>query len=190
MTDTVPASIIVATSVVDAIAHEAQASRDGTETGGILLGTTAGSSLVVRHAGGPGRHATRRPTFFQRDLNHAQALGDWAFEQDRSVWVGEWHTHLAAPAAPSPRDLATYQGLLADPELAFDFFLAIILADPTKEWAQAQIATWLITPSENRVAITEITPNHKTVALRWLNPRSTYEWLSEAANHDKPCDRS
>lgn len=152
MTDTVPTSVIVATSVDNTIAHEAAASRDGTETGGILLGTAEGSSLVIRHAGGPGRHATRQATFFQRDLNHAQALGDRAFEQDRSVWVGEWHTHLGAPAAPSSRDLAIYQGLLADPELAFDFFVAIILADPTNEWAQPQIATWLITPTHTQAA--------------------------------------
>lgn len=157
MTDSVPASIIVATSVVDTIAHEAQASRDGTETGGILLGTTEGNSLVIRHAGGPGQYAVRRATFFQRDLNHAQALGDQAFERDRSVWVGEWHTHLAAPGVPSSRDIATYQDLLADPELAFDFFVAMILADPTNSWTQPQIATWLITTSETRVVITKIT---------------------------------
>jgi integrative and conjugative element protein (TIGR02256 family) len=153
VTDTVPASIILATSVVNTIAHEAQASRDGTETGGILLGTTEGNSLVIRHAGGPGRHAIRRATFFQRDRDHSQTLGDRAFEQDRSVWVGEWHTHLAAPAVPSSRDIATYQNLLADPELAFDFFIAIILADPTNNWTQPQISTWLITPSETRVVI-------------------------------------
>ncbi|GAA4529450.1 hypothetical protein GCM10023192_15980 [Amycolatopsis samaneae] len=81
VTDTVPAAIIVTTPAVNAIAHEARASRDGTETGGILLGTTERSGLVIRHAGGPGRHATRRATSFERDLNYAQALGDWAFEQ-------------------------------------------------------------------------------------------------------------
>ncbi len=150
MTDTAPTAILVTASVVATIGHEARASRDGTETGGILLGTTDDDSLVIRHAGGPGAHATRRATFFQRDLHHAQALGDWAFEHDRSVWIGEWHTHLRAPAVPSPRDLATYQDLLADTELAFDYFLAIILADPTNEWTQPRTATWLITPTQAR----------------------------------------
>ncbi|MEV6444787.1 Mov34/MPN/PAD-1 family protein [Amycolatopsis sp. NPDC051716] len=154
MTDTVPAAIVVTRAAVEAIAHEARASGDGTETGGILLGTAESDSLVIRHAGGPGRHATRRTTFFQRDLNHAQALGDWAFEKDRSVWIGEWHTHLRAPAVPSSRDLATYRGLLADPELAFDFFVAIILAEPTNEWTQPQIATWLVTPTQTQAVIT------------------------------------
>ncbi|MEU3626008.1 hypothetical protein BS329_30620 [Amycolatopsis coloradensis] len=155
VTDAVPAAIIVTTPAVNAIAHEARASRDGTETGGILLGTTERSGLVIRHAGGPGRHATRRATSFERDLNYAQTLGDWAFEQDGSVWVGEWHTHLRVPAVPSSRDLATYQGLLADPELAFDVFVAIILADPTNEWEQPQIATWLITSAQAQAVIAD-----------------------------------
>lgn len=114
MTDT-PTTVLITNAVAATIAREARASRDGTETGGILLGTTDDDALVIRHAGDPGPHATRRATSFRRDLRHAQALGEWAFAHDRSIWVGEWHTHLHAPAAPSVRDLATYHGLLTDP---------------------------------------------------------------------------
>lgn len=140
-----PPKIEIMRSAVDAIAREARASADGTETGGILLGTVEHDTHVIRHAGGPGPNATRQPDFFQRDLNHAQRLGDAAFDEDHSIWIGDWHTHLGAPPVPSTRDLGTYQGLLADPELGFSHFIAIILAASTGDWTAPDLATWVIT---------------------------------------------
>jgi integrative and conjugative element protein (TIGR02256 family) len=148
VTRAVPPSIFISPAVVAKIAYEARASSDGTETGGILLGTTRDNALAIRHAGDPGPQAVRDVNFFQRDLCHAQSLGDWAFEHDQSIWLGEWHTHLNAPPVPSSRDLATYRNLLADPELAFEHFVAIIVADPTNSWTHPEAATWVITKTQ------------------------------------------
>jgi integrative and conjugative element protein (TIGR02256 family) len=138
--------VVMTPSAIQAIEHEAQASVDGTETGGILLGTSDRDILIIRHAGGPGPSAIRRRDFFQRDLEHAQRLGDQAFDADRSIWIGDWHTHLHAPPVPSARDLATYRRLLADPELEFERFVAVILSSFENGWTRPTMAVWLVAP--------------------------------------------
>lgn len=143
----IPKKIILTESATAVIADEARASTDGTETGGILLGAAERDAIVVRHAGRPGPDAIRRPNFFQRDLQHTRSYADWAFALDRSVWIGEWHTHLHAPPRPSTLDLITYQTLLSDPELMFDYFVAIILTDDRNTWQTPQFTTWIVTPS-------------------------------------------
>jgi integrative and conjugative element protein (TIGR02256 family) len=112
----------------DVIDAELARAPDGVETGGILLGGTLPDLTVeIRHAGGPGPAAVQSPTFFLRDLRHAQDLADTAFHQDGSVWKGEWHTHPTSPPAPSQQDLDTYTTLLADDELDFDEVISIIV---------------------------------------------------------------
>ncbi|MEU9961226.1 Mov34/MPN/PAD-1 family protein [Streptomyces sp. NPDC050982] len=124
-----------------------------TETGGILLGHHTHNTVTVHHAGTPGPAAVRTPTYFLRDLAHAQALADEAFASDASVWVGEWHTHPTSRPIPSARDAATYRQLLADPELGFHSVIAVILAPREHHWACAAWAArhGRITPVELRL---------------------------------------
>ena len=123
------------------ISRECRRSRDGNETGGILLGHLHDGVAEVQLAGDPGPAAVRQPDFFLRDLGHAQQLGHDAFARDGSIWVGEWHTHLAAAPVPSERDLATYAGLLADPDLGFETVVAIIaVANP--QWDRPAAYAW------------------------------------------------
>lgn len=161
MTTPIPKKIIVTDVAMSVIAGEARASTDGLETGGILLGTAQPDAITVRHAGRPGPGAIRRPNFFQRDLQHAQFLADQAFALDHSIWVGEWHTHLHAPPRPSTRDLTTYQTLLNDPELAFDYFIAIILADGANGWRKPQLVSWIVTRTHVCSVLAHRVPGHK-----------------------------
>lgn len=162
MTTPIPKKIMLTDAALSVIADEARASTDGLETGGILLGTAEPDTIVVRHAGCPGPHAIRRPDFFQRDLQHTQFFADQAFALDHSIWLGEWHTHLHTPPQPSTTDLTTYQTLLSDPELAFDYFVVIILADNSNDWHTPQLTAWIVTPTHacavlaHRVADTKI----------------------------------
>jgi hypothetical protein len=56
---------------------EAARSRDGYEIGGILVGRLHNGGMTeIRHAGNPGPVAVRQPTFFLRDLDHAQRLAE------------------------------------------------------------------------------------------------------------------
>src|SRR5689334_3712677 len=82
------------------------AAQDGFETGGILLGHHHDDGrLVVTTAGDPGPQAVRRRASFRRDQAHGQALADAAWSHDRSVWLGDWHTHPRGPVQPSTVDL-------------------------------------------------------------------------------------
>lgn len=123
------------------ISRECGRSRDGNETGGILLGHLRDGVAEIRVAGGPGPVAVRQPAFFLRDLGHAQQLAHDAFTRNGSIWVGEWHTHLAAAPVPSERDLATYAGLLADPDLGFETVVAII-AVASPQWDRPVAYAW------------------------------------------------
>jgi integrative and conjugative element protein (TIGR02256 family) len=127
----------------ETIATEAPASKDGSETGGILLGHDRGETITVTRAGDPGPNADRRPDGFLRDLAHSRRLADEAYDEDGSVWVGEWHTHLAGAGVPSRTDEETYGRLLADPDLRFTRLASIIVFPcPEHGWSELVLAAW------------------------------------------------
>jgi integrative and conjugative element protein (TIGR02256 family) len=97
-----------------AIGREAAASADGKETGGILLGfdPDAERPAVITVASGPGPNAVRSRYRFRRDVDYAQEVADQAYGLDRSVWIGEWHTHPMGGDQPSRVDLSSYWQVL------------------------------------------------------------------------------
>jgi integrative and conjugative element protein (TIGR02256 family) len=139
-----PASLIrLMSRAAETIATEAPASRDGSETGGILLGHDLGETITVTRAGDPGPHADRRPNGFLRDLAHSRRLADEAYDEDESLWVGEWHTHPAGPGVPSRTDEETYRRLLADPELGFTRLASVIVIPcPEHGWSELVLSAW------------------------------------------------
>lgn len=137
-----PPDVSITEAALDVVAREARQSRDGLETGGILLGHDYGQRIEIRHAGDPGPNAVRGTHTFDRDLAHATALAEAAWIRDRSQWLGEWHTHPNQELVPSPRDLTSYLRHLNDPDLDFDRFIAIIVGlDADKGIVTV---TWLI----------------------------------------------
>ena len=101
--------------------------RDGLETGGILLGHQHDDGhLSVTVAGDPGPRAQRGRRSFRRDHDHAQSLAGAAYARDRSVWIGDWHTHPDGPEHPSPIDLRSYVDVLQSDDSGFAVFLSII----------------------------------------------------------------
>jgi integrative and conjugative element protein (TIGR02256 family) len=139
--------IMTASAIADLHAFAGQ-SRDGLETGGIVLGVDEGlgGNLTVRHCGDAGPNALRRPKSFRRDVDHAQQLADAANQHDGSAWIGEWHTHLVDLPTPSSLDLRTYRDLLGDPETQLLRILALILvADDKAGWDQPLLFAWSFT---------------------------------------------
>lgn len=137
----------------------AMQATDGLETGGILLGHDEGHahSFIVRHCGNAGPGAVRTPTFFLRDLDHARKLADEVYAFDRSLWIGEWHTHGIDLPLPSTRDLLTYQRHLNDPDLCFARFLAVILlARPPGDWTHPELYAWSFTGTVLRALRIEV----------------------------------
>jgi integrative and conjugative element protein (TIGR02256 family) len=138
--------IVLEPAAAEMILKESRRSADGNETGGVLLGDfTADGSARVPVAGGPGPAAVHRPAYFLRDLQHAQRLAAEVFADTGSEWIGEWHTHPGADPIPSTRDLNTYLGFLADPELRLDAFVTIIVT-PAGSWHQPQAHGWVCYP--------------------------------------------
>ncbi len=130
------------------ISELAGTSADGAETGGILLGRgpDANGLIVVEQAGDPGPKSDRRPDFFLRDLAHAQQLAAEAWEREKAIWVGEWHTHPKGPIQPSPRDLNTYVALMTDAALEFKVFVSIIVI-PDPDWTTPRLLPWVLAPT-------------------------------------------
>jgi len=133
---------------MSAIHKEAGRSQDGSETGGILLGfeETRSGSFWVTQAGGPGPKAERSPTFFCRDLDHAERLAERAFSIDGSQWIGDWHTHPCGPSALSQVDLRSYRKVLANSCL--EVFLAILLLPGSAGWLDPRAGAFLVSASE------------------------------------------
>lgn len=135
------------------IVRLAKESVDGRETGGILLGFDATGSMpqTVTVAGDAGSHAERSPVRFRRDLAHAQALARDAWLLDRSLWIGDWHTHPMGWPHPSGVDLGSYRRVLSTG--AMSVFLSIIVS-PTAHggWDEPEVATWIVTPTAVRPA--------------------------------------
>jgi len=135
----------------DSIIRLSRAAADSRETGGILLGCgpEADATVHVEQAGDAGPNAIRRPDFFLRDLEHARALADEAWERSGAVWVGEWHTHLKPSGHPSEADLMTYYRLLSAADLEFEVFVSIIaVPGPAGEWDEPELRPWLLQMSD------------------------------------------
>lgn len=124
----------------------ARESKDGNETGGILLGRGPDQSGVIDivQAGDAGPAAVRQPRLFSRDTAHAEALASEAWRRERAEWVGEWHTHPEAGPEPSELDLASYAKVLSDPELSFDCFVAVIVTGGPSGWTDAVLTPWIL----------------------------------------------
>ena len=120
-------NVLITTEALAAIEQHVRAGGVELETGGILLGHETSTGLHVAVAGGPGPRAVRTPMSFNRDLDHAEELAEEAWQQQRAVWLGEWHTHVHVPPVPSETDLSSYLRHLDDADLGFDRFISIII---------------------------------------------------------------
>jgi integrative and conjugative element protein (TIGR02256 family) len=139
-------SVAVSAGARDAISNAALISRDGRETGGILLGRDPGEKgeIEVVRAAGPGPRAIRRPSYFLRDLNYSRRLARLAYERDRLQWVGDWHTHPHGPDIPSVFDLLTYARHLDDVELKFEAFVAVIVTPNSRfDWGKCRLNSFV-----------------------------------------------
>ncbi|HEY5052927.1 MAG TPA: Mov34/MPN/PAD-1 family protein [Solirubrobacterales bacterium] len=139
-------AVVISERVMDEVRNMARDSEDGSETGGILLGfEEIDGSFWVTEAGGPGPLAERSPTYFCRDLDHAEVIAERAFSIDGSQWVGDWHTHPGGPNALSHVDLRSYREVLVNSDL--EVFLAILLRPGLKGWQQPRATAFAVSAS-------------------------------------------
>ncbi|MBV9381312.1 MAG: hypothetical protein JO242_11645 [Streptosporangiaceae bacterium] len=124
------------------------AADDGRAAAGILLGHHRDRPrpvLDVVHAGDTGSRAIREATPFQWDVAYAQALAELVYRTDGSIWLGEWHTRPGERSRSSRLDLTSYRRLLNDPELAFTFFLTVIVLTGLADgWRHPRLTGWVV----------------------------------------------
>jgi integrative and conjugative element protein (TIGR02256 family) len=152
-----PPVVRITHAALHTIAYEALRSRDGLETGGILLGSDTASHILISRAGDPGPRAHRTEDSFLRDLAHAQEIANEAWNEDGHQWIGEWHTHPTGDLKPSALDLHSYLQHLHDPELHLDRFVAIIVGLTPD--TSINTAVWIIERRSVRALSLEATDN-------------------------------
>lgn len=138
-------------AALESIALTISSSDPQLETGGALFGPSDGSRVL--HAAGPGPRAEHGPRYFRRDLTFTQHEAERLYQADRSHWVGEWHTHVDLPPTPSALDLHTYARHMANRDLEFHRFLALIIAivDP-----QPVLAAWILERRGNELSVMQV----------------------------------
>lgn len=135
--------------VLQSIALTIRTSNPHLETGGALFGPPDGSRVL--HAAGPGPMAEHRARYFRRDIVFTQDEADRLYQADGSQWIGEWHTHIGMPPAPSEVDLRTYRKHIADRDLGFDRFVALII---TPSGACPMLAVWILERRSGNIILT------------------------------------
>ena len=98
------------------------------ETGGVLVGYTAGNTIYIEKASNGGKHAIHEILYFQADANYIDMFIDMeiANSQDRLRYIGEWHTHPEITPKPSIKDL---QSLNEITESSNDFCILLIIGN-------------------------------------------------------------
>ncbi|PKP11478.1 MAG: hypothetical protein CVU08_12195 [Bacteroidetes bacterium HGW-Bacteroidetes-3] len=76
------------------------------EAGGILLGQVKENCIYITRISFPSNHDKSSRYSFWRNKNNAQAIIDYEFHNsnNRTIYLGEWHTHPEELPTPSNTD--------------------------------------------------------------------------------------
>ncbi|MGY4856346.1 Mov34/MPN/PAD-1 family protein [Cryobacterium sp. AP23] len=140
----------IAPTALESIRSTIRSSDSQLETGGALFGPANGSR--VSHAARPGPLAEHGPLFFRRDIAFTEHEAERLYQADGSQWIGEWHTHINVPPAPSDVDLRTYVKHVTDRELGFNRFVALIVSTAVP---QPIIAAWVLERRSGQITLTD-----------------------------------
>lgn len=79
------------------------------ETGGVLLGYSAGDDVVVRMATGPGRKSKHRLSSYLPDSEFDRAEIARIYEETQGIitYLGDWHSHPKGGTGLSEDDIIT-----------------------------------------------------------------------------------
>jgi integrative and conjugative element protein (TIGR02256 family) len=124
---------IFLTKIVIDIFHQfRQLERQENEKGGIVLGQISENEhqILVCRASVPGDQDRNRQRTFHRDRKKAQQIIEYEFynSDGRNTYLGEWHTHPANKAIPSPQDIHMIAEQFATNEMKVEFMLLFVVA--------------------------------------------------------------
>jgi len=106
--------------------------RQEKEKGGIVLGQTSENEhqVLVCRVSVPGDQDSNRRRSFHRDRRQAQHIIEYEFYNSggKNTYLGEWHTHPANKAVPSPQDIQMITEQFATNEMKVKFILLFVVA--------------------------------------------------------------
>lgn len=108
------------------------------ETGGLLLGWSRETDIVITRAVGPGPRALHRPTNFTPDRDWQYAQIDKFYEESGRTleYLGDWHTHPGGLPYPSDLDIELLRDIASTPESRCPRpIMGILTNDPNERWS-------------------------------------------------------
>lgn len=124
--------IFLTETVIDIFRQFRQLEQQGNEKGGIVLGQISEDEhqILVCRASVPGSQDGNNRKFFHRDRKKAQQIVEYEFYNSggKNTYLGEWHTHRARKALPSPQDIRMITRQLATNEMKARFILLFVVA--------------------------------------------------------------
>lgn len=96
-------NIFIGQNVLDVIASFRQLKKEQNESGGILLGQVKENNIYILRNSIPTPFDSATRTSFVRNKKIAQIIIDYEFanSQNKTVYLGEWHTHPEDYPTPS-----------------------------------------------------------------------------------------
>jgi integrative and conjugative element protein (TIGR02256 family) len=124
--------IFLTKTVIDILRQFRQLEQQKNEKGGIVLGQVSqnGRQILVCRASVPGGQDRNKRRSFRRDRKRAQQIIEYEFYNSggKNTYLGEWHTHPANKAIPSPQDIQMITEQFATNEMKIKFILLFVVA--------------------------------------------------------------
>jgi len=124
--------VFLTKTVIDLFCRFQQIEQREKERGGIVLGQISEKEhrILVCRASVPGGQDRNKRRYFHRDRKKAQQIIEYEFYNSggKNTYLGEWHTHPANRAIPSPQDIHMITEQLATNEMKVEFILLFVVA--------------------------------------------------------------
>ena len=116
-------------SVLKVMEKYKQAHPKSLEAGGILLGQVKDKDAYVMRASIPTAWDRATRTSFHRNKEIAQIIIDFEFanSDNKTIYLGEWHTHPEKQPSPSPTDRKMIEDQYHNNDLNEPFLIQFIL---------------------------------------------------------------
>ncbi|GGF50896.1 Mov34/MPN/PAD-1 family protein [Echinicola rosea] len=120
--------IVLLDSVIDVLRKYKQVNSKSHESGGILLGQVKGNSIYIMRASIPTNWDKSSRNSFNRCKDIAQVIINYEFanSNQKTIYLGEWHTHPEKSPTPSSVDKKMILDQFKDNELNEPFLILVI----------------------------------------------------------------
>jgi integrative and conjugative element protein (TIGR02256 family) len=120
--------IYISDSVIAIFEKHKQIKKNDNESGGILIGQIKGKNIYILRASTPNIFDKSSRYFFECNKDAAQIIINYEFYNsgNRSIYIGEWHTHPENTPSPSSIDKKMIKNQFKKNKLNEPFLILII----------------------------------------------------------------